>query len=62
MKHVINITIDEEANLHSEVEGVAGPACEGLTKWLERLGKVLEHRKTADYRKVPPVQIKERVR
>jgi hypothetical protein len=61
VKHIINITIDEDGVMHSEVEGVAGSLCEGLTAWLNRLGKVLKHEKTADYRKVAPVHLKERV-
>jgi len=45
----IEITINEEGEIESEVKGVLGPDCEGLADWLAELGDVVEHRRTPDY-------------
>ncbi len=47
--HVIEIEIDEEGQITSTVNGLKGPSCEELTKWLEGLGETVEHRRTPDY-------------
>ena len=42
----IDITIDAEGNIISEVHGVLGPGCEGLVDWVKDLGTVEVDRKT----------------
>ena len=49
--HIIEIKINAEGEIESEVEGILGPDCEGLTEWLEELGETIEHHRTPDYRR-----------
>jgi hypothetical protein len=49
MPDFIEIAINDEGEIESEVKGVLGPDCEGLADWLEELGDVVEHRRTPDY-------------
>jgi hypothetical protein len=52
----ITVTIDADANVRVEVNGVTGKACHALTADLERaLGKVREVENKADYHKAPTV-------
>jgi len=48
-KEYVEITINEEGQIESEVHGVLGPECEQLVDWLEDLGETVEHRRTPDY-------------
>ena len=47
----IEVAIDAEGEIETEVKGITGPGCEEATKWLEELGEVKEHRHTSDYDK-----------
>jgi len=47
----IEIVINVDGEIVSEVKGVLGPDCEGLADWLKELGAVTEDRKTPDYRR-----------
>ena len=47
----VEITINEEGEIVSEVKGVLGPDCEKLVGWLKELGNVVEHHHTPDYRR-----------
>jgi hypothetical protein len=58
----IDITIDEEGNIISEVHGVLGPGCEGLVDWVKDLGTVEADRKTRDYGREPDQGVRTRVR
>lgn len=49
MPEYIEITIDEDGQIESEVHGVLGPDCERLVDWLDELGHVAETRRTPDY-------------
>jgi hypothetical protein len=51
--HEIHISIGPDGKITSEVKGVAGPSCAGLSKWLDDMGKVEEDSMTADFRKTP---------
>jgi len=51
MKHEIEITVLPGGKLETEVKGVSGPNCEGLSVWLEQLGEVLEHKRTVPAKK-----------
>jgi hypothetical protein len=59
--HTIEITINEEGEIESEVKGVLGPDCEGLSDWLEELGDTVEHHHTPDYRRQQRVGARVRV-
>jgi hypothetical protein len=48
-KGYIEIEITEEGEIVSEVKGVLGADCEGLTDFLDEMGEVVEHRRTADF-------------
>jgi hypothetical protein len=45
MKHTIEITIEPGGKSTAEVFGVEGDACEMLSKWIDSLGEVIEHRR-----------------
>jgi len=47
--HSIKITLNKDGTMDSVVEGVQGPSCDQLTKWLEDLGTVEHVEPTADY-------------
>lgn len=51
--HEIEITIEPDGKITSTVNGVEGPSCSELTKWLEELGVVEVDLPTVDYRKFP---------
>ena len=53
--HSIVFNVDEDGNLHAEVEGVQGQGCEGLLDILKELGIVLSEEHTPDYEKPDPV-------
>ena len=55
-KHVIEIIITPEGEIKSEVQGVSGPSCEGLSAWLNELGEVTSDSKTKDWHK-PSLQV-----
>jgi len=46
---VINVEIDEDGNITSEVDGIKGPSCEGLMDFLKSIGNVVDDKKTDDY-------------
>lgn len=47
--HTIKVTITPEGKVVTEVQGVKGPACEDLTRFLDALGPMVEDRPTAAY-------------
>ncbi len=47
--HKIAIVIKPDGEMHTEVQGVAGPACGPLGEWLDTLGKVVRDEHTDDY-------------
>lgn len=51
MPHTIKITFDpaHPGRMTTLVEGVAGPACHDLTKWLRNLGDVVTDLNTGDF-------------
>ncbi len=55
--HEIVIVIGPDGKITSTVNGIAGPSCTELTKWLEELGAVEVDSPTADYRKLPKQSI-----
>jgi hypothetical protein len=52
-KHTIVIDISPTGEINSEVQGVAGPDCGKLSKWLDELGKVTRDEHSKDYYKRP---------
>jgi hypothetical protein len=48
-KHTVTITIKPGGEIETTVEGIDGPACESETSWLDNLGTVVKHERTADY-------------
>ena len=58
----IDIEIDEEGNITSEVHGVLGPGCEDLADWVKDLGTVLVDRKTRDHGREPDQTVRPPVR
>ena len=48
----INIKIKKDATLEYEVKGVKGKGCTDVTKFIDKLGKVTEQKKTAEYHQV----------
>ncbi len=60
-KHTIEIVIDENGIITSEVHGILGSGCDTECKWLDELGKVLEHRKTKDASKTKKVILMKKV-
>ena len=51
--HEIVIEIKPDGTIESTVQGVAGPSCAELTKWLEELGATEIDSPTGDWRKQP---------
>jgi hypothetical protein len=51
--YTIEVTIRPDGQIESEVKGVCGPECEGLTEWMEDIGTVTEHRSTPDASRRP---------
>jgi hypothetical protein len=51
MPHTIKIKFDpaQPGHMTTLVEGVTGPACRDLTKWLRNLGEVVTDLKTGDH-------------
>lgn len=47
--HTITLTLDEQGQLVAKVEGIKGPACTDVTKWLQKLGEVTHDENTAEY-------------
>lgn len=47
--HTIDVTITEDGEIKATVQGVTGPACEDISKFLDRLGEVVEDTKTPDF-------------
>ena len=56
--HTIEIVIDRDGKLTSEVRDIAGADCTTLTKWLDELGEVEVDSKTPDYYKKPRQTVK----
>ena len=56
--HTIEIVIDRDGKLTSEVKDIAGADCTTLTKWLDELGEVEVDSKTPDYYKKPRQTVK----
>jgi hypothetical protein len=56
--HSIEIVIDENGQIKSEVKGVAGADCSKLSKWLDDLGAVTEDRHSPDYYKTAKQTVK----
>ena len=49
MAYTIVANIDEEGNVTFEVKGIKGPGCERALEPFEKLGQVVEDRKTPEY-------------
>ena len=49
MAYTITANIDEEGNVTFEVKGIKGPGCERALEPFEKLGQVVEERKTPEY-------------
>ena len=47
--HTIRVTLKTDGKVESVVEGVKGPSCEDLLRWMEQLGTVTHEEKTAEY-------------
>ncbi len=56
--HEIEIKITGDGIIEAEVKGVLGTACEGLSKWIDELGKLISHKRTKDARKQPVKTVK----
>jgi hypothetical protein len=48
MAHKIVITIEPGGRMTSEVTGAPGRKCEEVSKWLDQIGRVVEHKPTAE--------------
>jgi hypothetical protein len=46
--HKITITIEPGGKMTSTVEGAPGKTCESVSQWLDRLGRVVKHKPTAE--------------
>ncbi len=53
----IDVKIDEQGNIEATVEGMAGPACADVSKFLDELGQVTEDQNTAEYYQQSPVEL-----
>ena len=60
-KHTIEIDIELDGIIKSEVHGILGSSCELESKWLESLGETLEHKPTKEAYKQKPIQINNKV-
>ena len=45
----IDISIDREGKVTAHVQGVKGPSCDDVIKWLRELGQVESETRTPDY-------------
>jgi hypothetical protein len=48
MAHKITIVIEPGGKMTSTVEGAPGRKCEEVSTWLDSLGRVVEHKPTAE--------------
>ncbi len=60
-KHTIEVIIPLGGTIESEVHGILGTACETECAWIDKLGKLVEHRKTADSGKTRKVALVKKV-
>lgn len=60
-KHTIEIEIEPGGTVKSEVHGILGSGCEDECRWLDQLGKILEHKKTSDAGKTKKVALVKKV-
>jgi hypothetical protein len=49
MEHTIEITIAPDGTITAVVQGVEGPVCGDLSKWLDEVGRVETDEPTTDY-------------
>ena len=49
MGHTIDVVITDDGEVKVTVQGVQGPACEDISKFLDQLGDVIEDKKTPDF-------------
>ncbi len=61
MEQTIEITIEEDGTIKSEVRGVEGPGCQGFSDWLTDLGNLVEETKTRDFFKGGDQTVKTRI-
>ncbi len=45
----IEVNIDEQGDIEATVQGVAGPGCADVGKFLDELGQVTEDQNTAEF-------------
>ena len=60
-KHTIDIEIELGGTITSEVHGILGSGCETECKWIDSLGKLVEHKKTRDADKTKKVALVKKV-
>lgn len=60
MSHTILIEITPQGDFSAEVNGVQGPQCSDISKWLDSLGNVELDEKTPDYYKKGKQTVKNR--
>lgn len=61
MKHEIDVVISDGGKIEATVNGVEGPVCKDLTKWFQKLGKMVDKGATKDMYKKEKVRIGEKV-
>lgn len=61
MKHEIDVVISDGGKIEATVVGIEGATCKDLTKWLSKIGQVIEHNVTKDFFKKEKVLIKGKV-
>jgi hypothetical protein len=49
----VTVTIKKDGTMEYLVAGVKGKGCKDLTKFLDRMGEVLESKNTAEYNQAP---------
>ncbi len=47
--HTIDVVIGADGQVHATVQGVNGPQCGDLSKFLDELGTVVEDNRTPEY-------------
>ncbi len=60
-KHTIEVEIELGGVIQSEVHGLLGSGCEVECKWIDDLGKLVEHRKTKDRDRTKKVALVKKV-
>ena len=47
-RHTIEVTVNEDGSIETEVKGLKGKACEKVVAWIKKLGRVVIDKPTRE--------------